>query len=109
MIVRELRKAIIEYLGRNPGEDVRLWSNKENCGIVHWNVSEKQPTTNELRKVWDSIKVREEQKVEQEKVNYIEKRYLSVTNQAFIDELETGVLMDAKIKTKRAEARAKII
>lgn len=64
MIVRDLRKAIIHYLGYDPEEKVRQKADKNSAEIDEWNVTEKQPTNEELESIivnnkesWKSAKV----------------------------------------------------
>jgi hypothetical protein len=65
MTAKDLRKAIVHYLGRNPGENVRQLVINHEASISEWNVPEKQPTAEELQTIIDNNKATWEAEKEQ--------------------------------------------
>lgn len=111
MKARELRKAIIEYLGRDPGEDVRLKASRKSAEIDFWDVSEKQPTLEKLQTIWNTIKDREAQKEQQLIINAESRQYLRETDWYVIREVDPGdgTPVPEDIVKKRQEMRVKIV
>jgi hypothetical protein len=51
MNANEVRRAIIDYLGYEPGEGVKLMATKNSVEIDEWNVDRDQPTMQELETI----------------------------------------------------------
>jgi hypothetical protein len=57
MTAKDLRKAIMHYLGRNPtADEIELHSVHHRAHIEKWNCPEKQPSEAELETLLDEVK-----------------------------------------------------
>lgn len=86
MTAMEFRKAIIQYIGYEPGEKVRLKADRYSVDIEVWEAPEKRPTKKQLEKIVSDNKATWEQE-QAEKIK--EAKRISLKKEIYIRE-QTG-------------------